>query len=86
MLGGTTIPPTATTPPPTEIECFVEGEILPYLRLITDERLFVLEGTFEICIGGLYGSVCDIGWNQAAAQTLCHNQFGSRYSKPLLIL
>ena len=80
LSGFTTTPPTVTTPPP--IECSTEGEILPYFRIneTSAGRHLAFEGTFEICIRGLYGSVCDIGWNQAAAQTLC-SQFGSRFIK-----
>ena len=67
------------------IECFVEGEVLSYFNDTSHGGLSRFEGTFEICIGGYYGSVCDIGWNQAATQTLCHSQFGSRYSKNYII-
>lgn len=69
----------ATTAPP--IECSVEGEVLPYFSETSDGRVQVFQGTFEICIGGLYGSVCDITWNQSVAQALCHNQFGRKFSK-----
>ena len=78
----TTAPP--TTPPPTE--CFIEGEILPYLNETSYRGLRSFQGTFEVCIGRLYGSVCDIGWNQSAAQTLCHNLYGSNYGKTIIRL
>ena len=71
-----------TTPPPTE--CVIQGEILPYLNETSYRGLRSFQGTFEICTGSLYGSVCDIGWNQSAAQTLCHHLYGSNYSKILL--
>ena len=81
----TTLPPThilpttvpSTTSPP--FECFVEGLVFLFFNDTLDGQLSRFQGTFEICIGGFYGSVCDIGWNQAAAQTLCQSQFGSRY-------
>ena len=72
-----------TTPPP--IECLVEGQVFPVFHDTSGGQLSRFEGTFDICIGGLIGSVCDIGWNQEAAQTLCHSQFGNRYGKPLLL-
>ena len=74
----TTVPPTIIPPP---FVCFVEGQVLTYFNDTSDGRLSQFQGTFEICIGGFYGSVCDIGWNQEAAQTLCHSRFGSRYGK-----
>ena len=67
-----------TVPP---FECSVEGQVLPDFNNTSDGVLGRFEGTFEICIERLYGSVCDVGWNQEAAQTLCHSQFGSRYGK-----
>ena len=70
LTGATTVQP---------IECSVEGEILSDFNDTSDRVFRRFEGTFEICIEGFYGSVCDIGWNEAAAQTLCHDQFGSRY-------
>ena len=70
--------PTTTTPPPPE--CSIQGEILPNLIETSHRGLRSFQGTFEICIGGLYGSVCDIGWNQSAAQTLCRDLYESEYS------
>lgn len=66
---------------PPARECSVEGELLNYFNSSFVDYLRHYEGAFEICIGGLYGSVCDIGWNQAAAQAVCHSQFGEGYSK-----
>ena len=76
--------PTTTTPPPPE--CSIQGEILPYLVERSHRGLRSFQGTFEICIGGLYGSVCDIGWNQLAAQTLCGDLYGNEYGKIFLII
>ena len=64
------------------VECSVEGEVLPDFNDTLDRPFSRLEGTFEVCVEGLYGSVCDIGWNLEAAQTLCHDQFGSGYGEP----
>jgi hypothetical protein len=75
--------PTTTTPPPPE--CFIQGQILPYLNETTHKGLRSFQGTFEICIEGLYGSVCDIGWTQSAAQTLCRDLYGSESSKTLVV-
>ena len=66
--------PTTTMPP---FECLVDGDVITYFN----RSLRSFQGTFEICIRGFYGSVCDIGWNQTAAQTLCDSQYGSGYSK-----
>ena len=65
----------------SSIECSVEGELVPDFNDTSDRLLDRIEGTFEICIEGLLGSVCDIGWNLEAAQTLCHDQFGSGYGE-----
>ena len=82
VLGGMTTP---TTPPGSGgSECSFEGEILSNFNYTSTGGLFSrYEGHFEICIGGFYGSVCDIGWNQAAAQALCRDRFGSNYGKLL---
>ena len=61
------------------IECSVEGEVLPGFNDTSNGLFSRFEGTFEVCVDGLYGSVCDIGWNLEAAQVVCHDQFGSKY-------
>ena len=76
----TPTPPTTTTPPGNgSFECSYEGDILTYFNYTSDGVLSRNEGEFEICIGGRYGSVCDIGWDEAAAQALCRDRFGSNY-------
>ena len=65
-------------------ECSDEGELLPHFNNTSDGQLSRYEGTFEICVGGFYGSVCDIGWNQIAAHALCYSQFGSGYGKCII--
>ena len=60
-------------------ECFNEEQIISYLSFTSDGLLGRYEGDFEICIGGLYGSVCDIGWDDAAAQAFCCDRYGSNY-------
>lgn len=77
MLPTTMLP----TVPPTTIECFSDGELILVFNGTSHEQLSHFEGTFEICVGGVYGSVCDNGWNQAAAQAVCHSQFGNSYGK-----
>ena len=52
-------------------ECFNEGEVI-----FSNSSVNEYEGTFEICFGGLYGHVCDIGWRQSAAEFVCRSQFG----------
>ena len=79
------VPTTATPTTPSPTECFFEGEILPYLNETSYRGLRSFLGTFEVCVGRLYGSVCDIGWNQSAAQTVCRNLYGSIYGKKFMI-
>ena len=45
--------------------CFNEGEIR--LRGGTTSR----EGRVEICLGGVWGTVCDDGWGTADARVVC---------------
>ena len=65
----------------TARECFFEGDVIPYLNFTSDGIFSQYEGDFEICIGGLYGSVCDIGWDDNAAQAFCRDRVGSSYGK-----
>ena len=30
------------------------------------------EGTVEICVDGIWGSICDNGWDSRDAQVVCH--------------
>lgn len=73
----TTVP--TTTPPP--IECSIQGQTLSYFNETSYRGLRAFQGTLEICIGNLYGSVCDIGWNQSAALTFCQHIYGHDYGK-----
>ena len=74
----TMLPP--TTPPPGN-DCSYEGQISTnFTQTLIGNGVFSrYEGVFEVCIGGVSGSVCDIGWNEAAAQAICRDQFGSNY-------
>ena len=38
---------------------------------ITPEGYGFIGGRVEICLNGMYGAVCDIGWNTEAAQSAC---------------
>ena len=67
-------------------ECFSEGDIISNLTFTSNGLFSRYEGDFEICIGGLYGSVCDIGWDDAAAQAFCRDRYGSNYGKWVLFL
>ena len=79
---GITVPTTTVMPTGGGgSECFYEGSIMSYFNYTFRGQLNQYEGEFEVCIGGLYGSVCDIGWDQAAAEAVCRDQFGSRYGE-----
>ena len=45
--------------------CFVEGEIR--LRGGTTFR----EGRVEMCLGGVWGTICDNGWGTTDARVVC---------------
>ena len=65
--------------------CVDDGMIIPYLTTAFVENAShnATGGDFEICIGGFYGSVCDIGWDQGDALTVCNAILGSNYGKLL---
>ena len=77
----TTSIPFPTTSPPGNgtFQCTYEGDVINYFNQTSAGPLGRFEGVFEVCVGGFYGSVCDIGWDEAAAQAICRNQFGSSY-------
>ena len=77
----TVVPP--TTPPPGN-DCSYEGQISTNFTQISNGLFSRYEGVFEVCIGGVLGSVCDIGWNEAAARAICSGQFGSNYGMLLV--
>ena len=49
--------------------------------VVNGEYLSVVEGTFDQCIDGFLGPVCDIGWDDRDATALCRRFQGSDYSK-----
>ena len=69
------------TPPPgnTTFDCSYEGEIRANFTQTSSGVLGRFEGVIEVCVGGDLGSVCDIGWDEAAAQAVCRDRFGSNY-------
>ncbi len=69
------------TPPPGNgtYDCSYEGQLSSNFTQINNGTLGRFEGVIEVCIGGVLGSVCDIGWNEAAAQAVCRDRFGSNY-------
>ena len=60
------LPP--TTPPPGNgtFDCNYEGQIIANFTQFRIGALSRYEGVFEVCIGSVLGSVCDIGWNETA--------------------
>ena len=76
-MGNTSTP----TPPPGNgtFDCSYDGQIIGNFTQFTIGALSRYEGIFEVCIGGVLGSVCDIGWNETAAQAICRDQFGYNY-------
>lgn len=69
------------TPPPGNgtFDCTYEGEIRTNFTQTSNGPLGRFEGVFEVCVGGDLGSVCDIRWDETAAQAICRDQFGSSY-------
>ena len=45
--------------------CIIEGA----LRLVGEQ--INSQGTVQICIGGVWGTVCDDGWGTSDAQVVC---------------
>lgn len=65
----------------TPRECY-EGSIRTNFKYdIIGELLLSLEGTFEVCVNGQYGSVCDIGWDEQDALAICRDEIGSNVGK-----
>ena len=62
-------------------ECLTDGNLISHLNDTSVGQLIRFEGTFEVCIAGLYGSVCDLTWNLAAAQAVCRSLFDNSYGK-----
>lgn len=49
--------------------------------MVNREYLTVLEGSFEQCIGGYNGPVCDIGWDDVDATVLCRRIQSNNYGR-----
>ena len=75
----TILPPTTSPPGNGTFQCTYEGDIINYFNQTSSGPLGQFEGVFEVCIGGSYGSVCDIGWDEGAARAICRSQFGLSY-------
>ena len=60
----------------------VEGEMRQQNRTTTyDGNLRIYTGRVEVCINGIYHSICNIGWDNHDAQVVCNQIYSSRYSK-----
>ena len=49
----------------TALNCFIEGDIR--LEGGTTSR----EGRVEMCLGGVWGTICDDGWGNTDARVVC---------------
>ena len=89
--GSTTLPPTTVMPtiptptaPPfncTEFELQLGNAVHSVTNnLTTGTSRFSVSGSVEICLGGSFFSVCDVGWGQEEAQVAC-NALNYRYRK-----
>ena len=78
--------PSSTTGGPDVPVCFSDGEVNsgPFIYSYNGP-LTSFEGPVEICVNGLYESVCDIGWDEVDAQALCRYQLGGNVGKLLLV-
>lgn len=38
---------------------------------LTGDTIFSVEGTVEVCISGIFYTICDEGWDQDDAQVAC---------------
>ena len=60
----------------------VENEMRLQNRTTTyDGNLRIYTGRVEVCINGIYHSICNIGWDNHDAQVVCNQIYSSRYSK-----
>ena len=57
-------------------ECTKEGEV----RLV--DGIIEQEGRIEVCVNGVWGSICDDGWDKTDAHVLCrqmgHPELGTQ--------
>ena len=63
-------------------QCYRGGEISlvnfsyeNYLGLLIGHGVFSVSGRVGVCQGGVYGSVCDVNWDQEDGDVICNNSF-----------
>ena len=73
MPATTAVPPIPTTPPPFCREGYLREVYTNYSSIRSMYGTFqsVVEFRFEVCIGGRFTSVCDIGWDDLDAAVVC---------------
>ena len=50
-------------------------------EVVNGEYLGIVEGSIELCIDGYRGPVCDIGWDDSAANVFCRQYQSPDYGK-----
>lgn len=38
------------------------------------------EGTVHLCLGNVWGTICNQGWNESAATRICTQLFGNQFT------
>ena len=46
-----------------------------YLGLLVGHGVFSVTGRVGVCQDGVYGSICDVNWDQEDGDVICNNSF-----------
>ena len=49
----------------------------------TETGQYITGGLVQICLDGVYHTICDVGFDEMAAEIACRSQFGDSYCKLL---
>ena len=77
-------PPLPTTPPPSCDEGHLREIQSDYVLSENDRLQTVVDYRFEVCVGGHFTSVCDIGWGYHDAAVVCRDLRGYLYGSKFL--